>query len=322
VSSEIETWVPSRIEGLSKFSTKNSSYGDFRRNLRPQYFKNSLPVFSSHLYLIFCVILISNFNSFGNLQILMLATLSLVGGLLAHRILLLVHEGAHFHLAKNRKFNDFLANTFCGVFVGTEVKTYRKIHNKHHQDLGLPTDPENSYAEEFDFTWIFAAFSGLKVLRTFKKRESLDSSKRQLIMMLLSVTIHVTFVLGMLQLELSSVAIFWILSFFVVMPGIAALRNVLEHRFEMPSVANPQLWGTLSPEMRVTTRLFTKKRISMFFGSVGFDRHLLHHWDPSIAAINLPAVHQFVLTTELREMLESLPTTYTAAFLQLMRKNA
>lgn len=322
MSSEIETWVPSRIEGLSKFSSKNISYGDFRKHLTPKYLKNSLPILSSHLYIVFCVIFISKINAPGIPQILVISALSIVGGLLAHRILLLVHEGAHFHLAKDRKFNDFLTNTFCGVFVGTEVKTYRKIHNKHHQDLGLTTDPENSYAEEFDFTWIFAAFSGLKVLRTFKKREGIESSKKQLLIMLFSISIHLTFVLSMLRLELLNVAIFWVLSFFVVMPGIAALRNVLEHRFEMPSLANPQLWGTLSPEMRVTTRLFTKKRISMLFGSAGFDRHLLHHWDPSIAAINLPAVHQFLLTTELKEMLESLPTTYTEAFLQLTGKNA
>lgn len=319
--SKIDTWAPSRIEGLSKFSNENISYGDFRRTLRPKYLKNSFPIFSSHVYLLMCIFLITKINTPGITQVPNIVILSLIGGLIAHRILLLVHEGAHFHLAKNRKFNDLLANTFCGVFVGTEVKTYRKIHNKHHQDLGSSSDPENSYAEEFDFTWILTAFSGLKVLRTLKKRENLESSRMQMITMLVSVFIHLGFMITMAKLQFINVTIFWFLSFFVVMPGIAALRNVLEHRFEMPSEANAQLWGTLSQQMRVTTRLFTKRRISRLFGSVGFERHLLHHWDPSIPAVNLSEVHQFILTTELKEMLENLPTTYYEAFRKLLRKN-
>lgn len=314
--------MPSKVEGLSKFSAHNVTYGDFRKTLQPSYLKNSFPILSTHFLLILCLILSANIKEMGILQFVCIASLSVIGGLLAHRILLLVHEGAHFHLAQNRKVNDFLANTLCGVFVATEVKTYRKIHNKHHQDLGQSTDPENSYSEEFDFTWIFAAFSGLKVLRTFKKRDVIEPSRGQFTVMVLSISLHLVLLASMIQLELIYSTVFWILGFFVVMPGIAALRNVLEHRFEMPSEANPELWGTLDPGMHVTTRLFTRKRVSGLLGSVGFDRHLLHHWDPSISSTNLPAVHKFILTTELGGVLRNIPTTYTQAFIHLMRKNA
>ena len=245
--------------------------------------------------------------------------MSTILGLVAHRQLLLVHEGAHFHLAKNRSINDLLSNMFAGIFVATDTKTYRLIHNKHHQELGTNLDPENSYSEEFDFTWVWSALLGIRVLKTLSKRQKIENSPKQLFMLILSLIFHSTMIVVLSTIAFT-VALVWILGYFIFMPFFGSLRNVLEHKYEMKFIEDSTIVKMVGSDLNHTTRMFTKSIFSKLFGVVGFDRHLIHHWDPSIPAINLKYVHSFFLTTELEPMLKALPTTYSRAFLRLISK--
>ena len=110
------------------------------------------------------------------------------------------------------------------------------------------------------------------------------------------------------------------IGYFFFMPFFGSLRNVLEHKYEMKFIEDSTIVRIVGSELNYTTRLFTKSKLSKLFGVVGFDRHLIHHWDPSIPAINLKHAHRFFLTTELKPMIEALPTTYSRAFLRLISK--
>src|SRR5437667_124797 len=62
-------------------------------------------------------------------------------GFWLHYLLLFLHEGAHYNLAPGRAFNDVVTNAAIGVFLGSDVRAYRKVHTGHHRSLGTPQDP-------------------------------------------------------------------------------------------------------------------------------------------------------------------------------------
>jgi fatty acid desaturase len=59
--------------------------------------------------------------------------------------------------------------------------------------------------------------------------------------------------------------------------------------------------------------------IARTFGGAGFNRHLLHHWEPGISYTRLPDLEHFLNDTDLRPIMESRKTTYGRVFWRLFR---
>lgn len=53
-------------------------------------------------------------------------------GILIHRIALLGHESSHYLLAKDRKWNDLLADVLCFFPIWSNLTNYRRKHLGHH----------------------------------------------------------------------------------------------------------------------------------------------------------------------------------------------
>ena len=110
-------------------------------------------------------------------------------------------------------------------------------------------------------------------------------------------------------------AIAWILGFGIFFPFFATLRQVLEHRDELAHHATnfyQQPHGKFS-------RLFTHTILSSSFGSAGFTRHMIHHWDPQISYTRLKDIEQFLLQSEkTAPIIKASKTTYTATLKKLL----
>ena len=70
-----------------------------------------------------------------------LAALLIIGNR-QHALAVLGHEGTHYTLHMNRKFNDFLSNLFCFWPLLLTVNGYRRLHFTHHSNTGTISDPE------------------------------------------------------------------------------------------------------------------------------------------------------------------------------------
>jgi fatty acid desaturase len=303
-------WAPSSMPGLTSWSSDLATYGEFRKNLKKNYVLNSVPLATTWLGII--LIFFTLWNTYKTTPLVLIFVSCVLLTLLAHRLLLIIHEGAHMHFAKNTVLNDFLTNLLAGIFLGTEVATYRKIHTLHHRNIGNSGDPENSYENEFDFSWLLTVLSGLYTIKTFRKRQNKTRSWSQFIISVLTIFLHSAIAGLLITNEKFTLFIVWFASWFIFMPGLAASRNLIEHRF-LESSMHLEIETTLVGFPNVTSKLFTLRRSSKIFGAMGFDRHLIHHWDPSISARNLAEVHKFLLTTQLSQMLIDIPTTYTSA---------
>jgi len=74
---------------------------------------------------------------------------------------LLLHEGMHGVLFKNRHVNRW-ASVALGATVGMSFSAYRVLHTHHHEHLGTDDDPDD-YAAYTDRPVVFWAMQGLRL---------------------------------------------------------------------------------------------------------------------------------------------------------------
>jgi fatty acid desaturase len=60
-----------------------------------------------------------------------------------------IHEGAHYNLVPNRRWNDLLTDVLAGIWFGVPVRVYRATHFAHHAqpDFFVPTDPDTDFLD-------------------------------------------------------------------------------------------------------------------------------------------------------------------------------
>lgn len=317
-------WAPPIMPGLSQlYSSKfEMTYTDFRKLLVTPYKKVQLSLLINWISMIALVVATRFFNNF-----LFYFLVILLLSLLMHRVLLIIHEGAHYHLSPSKRMNDLLSNLFAGWFVFTDIQNYRIKHIQHHRNLGSSSDPENSHMDKLDLSWILSAITGTKTALAFFKtissgRKASEVSEPTAHTPVFGAVIHVTiFLVIYFGLGLAPVVVY-LSCLLVIAPLLGMLRNLLEHRYV--EAVDPILWEMFlnSSSKRVeinqvTTRTFTQSIFSKLYGSMGFTHHLVHHWDPSISYKNLEKVHDFLLSSECGELLAKTDTTYTKTFFYL-----
>lgn len=322
-------WAPALIPGFAKLSDGTKTYSDFRATLKTNYSRVRMGILLTWA-LIFATLAFERL--FPEVSVYLFPLLVMIVSLSQHRLLNVIHEGAHYLIAKNRRANDLFTNIVAGCFFLVDVDQYRITHIRHHKDLGGPDDPENAHMDKLDFSWLAAAFSGFgaiaRLLTRKKFRDRLDYGKRisHIVVPIIGVALHASVLMLLLAFFPTVVLATWVLSTYVITPGLGLLRNLLEHKYV--EVVDVEIWSHLFERTNildrrrenVTTRTFTSSALSRLYGSMGFTRHLLHHWDPSISFTNLKKVHGFLLQTPLGPSLESTNTTFTSTFKHLWRK--
>lgn len=111
-------------------------------------------------------------------------------------------------------------------------------------------------------------------------------------------------------------AISWILGFGIFFPFFATIRQIMEHRDELAQ-HNTDFYK--QPHGKVS-RLFVHTVISSSFGSAGFTRHMIHHWDPQISYTRLKDIEDFLVTCEkVAPIIKASKTTYSSTLMKLLK---
>jgi fatty acid desaturase len=85
-----------------------------------------------------------------------------------HALALLAHDGAHFLCSRNRALNDVLATVLCAFPLTASLRSYRRFHMVHHQNVGTPEDPEFEYKRGMAPRWDLPA-TRPQIYRQFAK---------------------------------------------------------------------------------------------------------------------------------------------------------
>lgn len=294
-------------------------YSQWRKNLRPFYKVVWRDIFLGWVSLIsIAVASIALCNtSFDFINILFSSML--FGFALAY-LSLFLHEAAHFNLTASKKYNDLLANIFLCLLFGVDIKMYRKIHWIHHRRLGTPFDTENSYFNTPNLKFIVETLTGIHLLRIIIKRNNANcSTKRSKLkgmkMLFMSSLVNLIFILILFTWNRWPTAIAWITGMLIIFPFFATIRQILEHRDEF-AVKNRDYnkWyhGKVS-------RLFDSSFFSRVFGGAGFNKHMLHHWDPTISYTRLKDLEVFLRECdETKDIIGKTQTSYFKVFKRLI----
>jgi fatty acid desaturase len=238
---------------------------------------------------------------------------------------LYIHEAAHYNIARNRKTNDMLANLFLGLIAGMHIQFYRLIHFDHHRYLGTTKDTENTYFEPLNWRFIIESLTGIRVFRVIAARNKVVSNieglspeimKQNKQMFLTGALFNFLLVCTLFILGYWQVAIVWMGGIGVIFPFFLSLRQLLEHRGD-DAHADVNYAEVAHGE---TSRMFGNGLIAVTFGSAGFNRHLLHHWDPQVSCTRLKDVERFLGDTELAPAVKQNHTNYIKTFFKLFNK--
>jgi fatty acid desaturase len=236
---------------------------------------------------------------------------------------LFLHEGAHYNLAPGKAASDRITDRAIAWLIGSSVESYRKVHFQHHRALGTVEDSEFSYFFPLNLKFLFKGLSGLRAVEVFLSRRRVtvetsgkDPAEKQAhanTPILVGLAIHALILAACLALGVWWVALAWLVGVFSLFPLFGALRQLLEHR----SVEARSDIDYSRQSHGALTRMFGDDPFSATFGAAGFNRHLLHHWEPQISYTNLPELEAFLLQTQVAPIIRARRTTYARAFRQL-----
>ncbi len=316
--------MQNNLEGISFDEVADSNgitYSVFRNSLLPRYSKVFFDITKGYFFLLLTAGL-TIFFTYKFLWLWWIAVIvsSILIGYIAAYLALFLHEAGHYNIHPNKKLNDRLATKLLCLPFGLSLRSYRKIHWQHHVHLGTPQDTEVSYFNALSKMFILETLTGIHLFRTILRkennpvltREQVQHSRLMLIagFILHAIILTVAFLTGNWPF-----AIAWILGFGIFFPFFATIRQILEHRDELAHHATnfyKQPHGKVS-------RLFVHTLVSSSFGSAGFTRHMIHHWDPQISYTRLKDIEEFLTTCEKSApVIQSSRTTYTKAFKKLI----
>ncbi|WP_353778103.1 fatty acid desaturase [Winogradskyella sp. 3972H.M.0a.05] len=316
------------IEGIKFGDVTNFdgvSYQEFRKHLNPKYSMVWRDLSIGYVLFLSTIVCFAYLEAqISNVYTLILLALcfGIIAAFWLANIQLFIHEAAHYNIHPNKKTNDILANIFVGLIVGVNINAYRKTHWKHHLRLGNTDDTEHSYFEALSLWYIIKMLTGLHVLAVLKGRNKLENAqtseslKQQKMALLYGALFNMIIIAFLVLNSLYFTALVWIITIGVFYPFFASIRQIMEHRDEK---ADKNVDFRQINHGKVS-RLFREGVFSYFFGGAGFNRHLIHHWDPQISYTRLKEVEAFLEQTDAcGTIIKASKTTYFKTFLTLIR---
>ncbi len=306
-------------------NSKGEKYKDFRNSLKPNFIVAWFDICA--VYIALGAILTASVylqKYFLNYFWVLIPLQGLAIGYVIAVLNLFMHEASHYNLALDRKMNDLLSNIFIGLLIGMEVDFYRSVHFAHHRLIGTKNDTEKSYLEGFSFRFLFEALTGIRLLKVLIHRskdikliygntagEGIIKKNNQIF--LAASLLHIMLVAGFAFSGYWQVSFAWLLGMAIFFPFFAMFRQILEHR---KIGANPKIDYTKT-DHGAAHRMFGVGPVASTLGAAGFNRHLLHHWDPQVSYTRLKDLELFLMDTPLRDELQKSRTTYIETFIEL-----
>jgi fatty acid desaturase len=313
------------LEGIKFEEVTDSngiSYAFFRNGLQPHFKTVFWDIAKGYFFLLLTSGAIIYFDKYiHNFWWAIVAAGSLMIGYIAAYIALFIHEAGHFNIHPDKKINDRLATFFLCLPFGLSLKSYRKIHWQHHLHLGTPQDTEISYFHALTKLFVLETLTGIHLLRTMMRKggnkiltkEQLSQSRR---MLLAGSFLHLIILAASFLTGNWPFAIAWILGFGIFFPFFATIRQILEHRDELADLNSD---FTKQPHGKIS-RLFIHSIFSSSFGSAGFTRHLIHHWDPQISYTRLKDIEEFLTKSDKTSgIIKQSKTSYTSTLKKLLK---
>jgi len=307
------------------FDSSGLSYSAFRKTLKPKYWRVWTDIALGYAMLslgVFGAIKVQSSSHY--FQWAAIFFFPLFFGWCHIFILNFLHASTHYNLAKNKTLNDVLCNAFIGSIIGQNIKHYRSIHFTHHRELGTPRDSEHSYFDALTPHFIVQSLTGIKaakVLLSWRKRKTetpVQGARSSITSVpdpqfFVGLGIHGLLVLLAVMFHWWILLVTWFSGLLMVFPFLNSIRQLLEHRDE--NATSDQDFTKC--DHGEVNRMFGSGPVASTLGSAGFNRHLLHHWDPQVSYTNLAEIERFLNDSNVAPILARHQTGYFPTFIRL-----
>lgn len=261
-------------------------------------------------------------KSYQNLWFSLLAIF--VIGTRQHSLAVLMHEGAHYHVANHRGLNDVVTELFTAWPIFVSLDSYRKSHFKHHRYVNTINDPDWRRKQNSDWSfpktraqmtclWLnillnlpakVMMFCALLDFPAFWSSKAWSRHWFRALYYVIGIAVIVWLRLGY------DVLLFWLIPFFLVFMPIAHLRSIAEH------------FGLENNRVDPLTQ--TRTTIAGWLESLivcpnNVNYHLDHHLAPSVPFYNLPALHQLLSATSAYSKRACISKGYFAVIAECMK---
>lgn len=298
-------------------------YREFRKTLRPRYGRVWLDLALGYAALLAIIATVIVWDPGLPLAVLAVALGALAGGWVLAYLNNFFHEAAHHNLHPQRRRNDLLTNLLMGWLFGSSIEGYRRIHFQHHRALGTTEDSENSYFDPLQVRYLVAGLTGLKVVRTLRRYQTMESradkpteasDRSRLAWSALAALTSLAIAAGLWIAGAEAAGATWLGALLLGFPFFVSLRQLLEHRSED---ADRETDYT-EVDHGAVNRLFGDGPVASTLGGAGFNRHALHHWEPNLSYTRLADLERWLLRTEAAPLVEQRQTSYARTFLRLL----
>ncbi len=307
-------------------NSSGTAYTDFKKTLKPNYlvvWRDITIAWAGIISVVFISWILFRISNTVISLLLIIPAAAILGYIMAG-LVNFFHEAAHHNLSGNKKLNDLSANLFIGILIGQGIKNYRVVHWQHHIALGTTADTERSYFESLNLRFFMLSLSGISAISFFIKRAAYVNGKQpekasavrpeKYFMLAAGLVFHALLLASFYLSGQYGLMAVWILATGSFYPFFNRLRQLIEHRSEN---ASPDSDYSMTDHGK-TNRLFGNSIIARTFGSAGFNRHLLHHLEPTVSYTRLNDLETFLKNTPLAENLEKQRSTYFSIFKKLI----
>jgi fatty acid desaturase len=217
-----------------------------------------------------------------------------------HALLILMHDGVHYRLFRDRRLNDWTAEIILAWPNLISARAYRKNHFAHHRYLNTAQDPDWA-RRQGDLSWVFPMHWGrlsllmirdisglgavfyLMLARTLLSRDTGMSRGFLAARYGFYAAVVAAFAwFGALHLLL----MYWLVPLFTWLIVIFRVRSIAEHSaIESRSDAYAQ---TRSTRASVLEHVFVAPK--------NVNYHIEHHFYPSVPFYRLPELHRVLMS--------------------------
>lgn len=243
----------------------------------------------------------------------------------------MVHDGAHWLLYRNRQVNDAVCDLFIAFPLGMSTTLYRKTHFRHHrytntsedQDLAAQKEEREWYQwpkSRWGFVWVlFRSAFGLNTHRAWilykhwtpwNNFRSPDFPKQSRLLYVLSMICVYSFFAWALQVNTRVTLILmgvYMISGYTILNLTNRLRATAEH------LGTP---GT--HELNDTRTVIPSLMERFFIAPYGVNFHLEHHLFPSVPGYRLGKLHRELMKDDEFRNQAHVTQHYTGVLRELM----
>ena len=235
---------------------------------------------------------------------------SLIIGTRQFALVIMMHDGAHNLISKNKKINYFISQWLCAFPMMTETGTYRTYHLKHHKHTETDLDPDKILTDPFPVSKasfsrkILRDLTGISGLRRYlgyfssawgPNEKNLISHLKHFFSKLYGFLICqsvILLVLAFFGLPWLYLLLWWVPKL-TVFSLFYRLRNIAEHACTSGVNGFSNTRTTLSPML-----------IRYFIAPLNVNYHLEHHLFMFCPWYNLPKAHEMLKKKEFYKDLE------------------